>query len=515
MHRFAPVALATLLAATAPAHLRAQTPTPFTVPQPTGHFTDPANLSGERVRPRDGRELPIDGGIGANGQPDNALGLAQMLRKLNTRASLMFIVAHPDDEDGGMLTFYSRGLGARVAILTLNRGEGGQNQMTGDFEDALGLLRTQELLSADRYMGVDTQMFGTEVDFGFTKTKAEAFSKWDHERVLYDAVRAVRIFRPLVIASSFEGAVTDGHGQHQVSGEIAQEVFKAAGDPNVFPELTKEGILPWQPLKVYARLPFSPVTEKGLFDYATGQVVPAEFTNYVTGQKFTTEPTADVTINEGATDPLLTYASANAADLSTKPSNPNEELSYVQFARIGLGLQRSQIGAGMRIPPAGRSDVSYHLYGSMLKNESSQEKSFFDGIDTSIDGIGSFTIAPFPPLQRVLRSVSTKIQLAINNLDPRQPSKIAPQLAEALKSVDDAISAVQEFKLGVPYAQENVLHELRIKRVQLNDALVLALGLTLDATAPAQDIRAGSSAIVATRFAESASAPLHDVKEGI
>ncbi len=276
-------------------------------PPATSHFTDPANLAGERPRPRNGRELPIDGGLGPDGKPDNALGLAQMLRKLNTRASLMLIVAHPDDEDGGMLTYYSRGLGARVAVLTLTRGEGGQNQMTGDFEDALGLLRTQELLSADRYMGVDTQMFGTEVDFGFTKTKAEAFQKWNHERVLYDAVRAVRIFRPLVIAAVFSGAVTDGHGQHQVSGQIAQEVFKAAGDPNVFPELTREGILPWQPLKVYARVPFSRVTAQGLYDYATGQTVPAEFTNYVTGQTFTTEPSADVTINEGATDPLLTY----------------------------------------------------------------------------------------------------------------------------------------------------------------------------------------------------------------
>ncbi len=277
----------------------------------------------------------------------------------------MLIVAHPDDEDGGMLTYYSRGLGARVAVLTLTRGEGGQNAMTGDFEDALGLLRTQELLSADRYMGVD-QFFGTEVDFGFTKTKSEAFAKWGHDRVLYDAVRAVRIYRPLVIAAVFSGAVTDGHGQHQVSGQIAQEVFKAAGDPTIFPELTREGILPWQPLKVYARVPFSRVTAQGLYDYATGQTVPAEFTNYVTGQKFTTAPTPDVTINEGQTDPLLTWSAADLSDLRSKPSNLNEQISYVQFARIGLGLQRSQIGGGDRVSRAGRVDVSYHLYGSRV-----------------------------------------------------------------------------------------------------------------------------------------------------
>src|SRR6185312_14576060 len=143
--------------------------------------------------------------------------LAENLKKLSTRASLLMIVAHPDDEDGGMLTYESRGQGARVGMLTLTRGEGGQNVMSGDFDGALGLLRTQELLAADRYMGVD-QMFGTEVDFGFTKTKEEAFAKWTHERVLYDAVRAVRLYRPLVVTSVFVGGVTDGHGQHQVSG---------------------------------------------------------------------------------------------------------------------------------------------------------------------------------------------------------------------------------------------------------------------------------------------------------
>jgi LmbE family N-acetylglucosaminyl deacetylase len=503
MHRFAPVALATLLAATASAPLRAQTPTPFTPPQPTAHFTDPANLAGERVRPRDGRELPIDGGLSANGQPDNALGLAQMLRRLNTRASIMLIVAHPDDEDGGMLTYYSRGLGARVAILTLNRGEGGQNQMTGDFEDALGLLRTQELLSADRYMGVD-QMFGTEVDFGFTKTKQEAFQKWNHERVLYDAVRAVRIYRPLIIASTFEGAVTDGHGQHQVSGQIAQEVFKAAGDPSVFPELTKEGILPWQPLKVYARVPFSRVSAQGLFDYATGQTVPAEFTNYVTGQTFTTTPTADVTINEGQPDPLLTYNAANATDLRSKPSNLNEQLSYVQFARIGLGLQRSQIGGGMRVPPAGRSEVSYHRYGSMLKNQPKHEESFFDGANTSLEGIADLVqdqqAAPVN-LRSNLNVIQAEVAAA-QRLSPNHPNLAAKPLAEALSLTDKIIAGVQLSTLP-PEQKQNLLHELRIKRVQLNDALALALGLNLDATAPSDDLLVDSDAPVQIKLAAS------------
>src|SRR6202012_2649995 len=199
--------------------------------------------------------------------------LEQSLIKLRTRASLLMIVAHPDDEDGGMLTYEARGQGGRTATLALPRGEGGKNLMSGDFDDALGLVRTQELLAADRYLGVD-QMFGTEVDFGFSKTREEALAQWTHERVLYDAVRAVRLFRPLVITSVFVGGPPDGHGPHQVSGETAQEVFPAAADPKVFPEM---GLEPWAPLKVYARVPFAQAGKEGIFDYATGKYVPVRF----------------------------------------------------------------------------------------------------------------------------------------------------------------------------------------------------------------------------------------------
>src|SRR5579863_7411043 len=104
-------------------------------------------------------------------------GLDRWLRALSTRASILMVTAHPDDEDGGMLAYETRGLGARVGLLTLNRGEGGQNVMAMDLYDALGLTRTEELLTADRYMGVD-QYFTSVVDYGFSKTREEALEKW-------------------------------------------------------------------------------------------------------------------------------------------------------------------------------------------------------------------------------------------------------------------------------------------------------------------------------------------------
>src|ERR1041384_7968493 len=114
------------------------------------------------------QEIPINQGSAA---------LWQSLEKLHTRASMLMVTAHPDDEDGGMLTYESRGRGTRVALLTLNRGEGGANVMSNDYFDALGLVRTMELLRAGRHYGVD-QYFTRLIDYGFSKTKSESIGRW-------------------------------------------------------------------------------------------------------------------------------------------------------------------------------------------------------------------------------------------------------------------------------------------------------------------------------------------------
>ena len=232
-----------------------------------------------------------------------AADLEQTLKRLGTTASVLVIVAHPDDEDGALMTYLSRGLGVRVTLLTLTRGEGGQNAMSAESYDALGLIRTNELLKADEYYGA-RQLWGTEADFGFSKTQEESFAKWGHDRVLYDAVLAVRMVRPQVILSTFVGGPSDGHGHHQVSGEIAQEAFKVAGDPKVFPEQLKNGLQPWQPLAVYSRAPFARIENGQMFDYATGKWAPARFHNYVTGEWTEGAPKADVTIPVGTWDPV-------------------------------------------------------------------------------------------------------------------------------------------------------------------------------------------------------------------
>jgi len=302
-----------------------------------------------------------------------SVGLWQSLKKLQTRASLMMVVAHPDDEDGGMLAYESRGQGVDTTLFTLNRGEGGQNVMSSDYWDELGILRTQELLAAGNYYGVH-QYFSRVADFGFSKTLEEALKTWGHDRVLYDAVRIVRLTRPLVVSSTFAGNVSDGHGHHQVSGVMAQEVYKAAGNPTVFPDQIEEGLRPWSPLKVYARVPFARVTEKGIYDYATGHWEPVRFRNYVTDTWIEGVPKATVEIPSGEYNPLFAR-------------------SYLQLSREGLNEQKSQLG-GIGIPVSRPFSSPYHLYASRVEKVLPEhETSFFEGIDVSLAGIADYVPA--------------------------------------------------------------------------------------------------------------------------
>ncbi len=387
-----------------------------------------------------------------------AAALQQSLRKLATRSSLMLIVAHPDDEDGGMLTYESRGQGSRVALLTLTRGEGGQNIMSNDLWDALALVRTQELLAADRRYGVD-QYFTRVADFGFSKTLDEALTVWGHDRVLYDVVRAVRINRPLVLAAVFVGGITDGHGQHQVSGEMAQEVFKAAGDPNVFPDQIKAGLLPWTPLKVYARVPSFSISPKGMYDYATGKWAPVRFHDYVSGKSIDAVPSTTLNIPEGTYDPALGG-------------------SYIQLAREGLGQQKSQNG-GTGIPLPGVFNVPYHRYGSRVKSPD-KEQSFYDGIDISLAGMASLAPGQHPFLTTGLHQIALSVDQATKAFSPAQPAKTVPLLAAGLKQTQLLIQNVAHSNLSAD-EKYNINYELKVKEAQFNSAIIEALGVTLNA----------------------------------
>ncbi len=164
-----------------------------------------------------------------------AAGLTQVLERLQTTASALHVGAHPDDEDSAFLARTARGDHARVAYLSLNRGEGGQNIIGPELFEALGVIRSEELLQA-RTLDGGQQFFTRAIDYGFSKTRQEAAAKWNEREILGDMVRVIRTFRPLVVSARFLGTPADDHGQHQLAGYLTPLAFRAAADPNEFPE---------------------------------------------------------------------------------------------------------------------------------------------------------------------------------------------------------------------------------------------------------------------------------------
>lgn len=383
-----------------------------------------------------------------------APGLARCLAQLRTRASMLMITAHPDDEDGGLLALQTRGMGARASLMTLTRGEGGQNAMSNDMYDALGLLRTQELLAADRYYGV-TQYWGSVIDYGFSKTREEALEKWGHDRVLGEVVRVIRETRPLVLVSVFAGAPTDGHGNHQVSGQMTQEAFLAAGDASKFPEQIQEGLRPWSPQKVYAHVPFFQPTKEGIYDYATDKYVPVRFFDYVHQQWIEGKPATDLSIQEGEPD---------------VPSG----LTYLQIGREGLAHQQTQNHGGM-IPSPAFFASEYHRYGERVATVS-PEHSLYDGIDVSVQAIAGLATGDTAFLQPGLQAISDRAEEAATLYKVDHAAAIAPVLLNGLKATRALIGAVEKSSLDEP-GKSDVAFELKMKEAQFERALSLALGL--------------------------------------
>jgi LmbE family N-acetylglucosaminyl deacetylase len=372
-------------------------------------------------------------------QETGAAGLRLLLRKLQTTGRLMQVDAHPDDEDGGMLTLEARGKGVSTLLLTLNRGEGGQNKLGSNLFDALGVLRTLEVLAADRYYGVE-QRFSRVADFGYSKTAEETFQKWQgHDIALADIVRVVRTFRPDVLVARFSGTDRDGHGHHQVSSILTQEAFRAAADPKRFPEQIAEGLQPWQPKKLY-------IGNVCGFGSAT-----CDAANYT------------VRLNTGAVDPVLGQ-------------------SYVQFALEGLRHQQSQGLSGVSVP-AGDRFTFYKLVDSVVEppHKDAIEQGFFDGLDEALPALAARLGDEEKKvlwLRGDLASIASDIKHAVEKGDSDDPASAAEPLANAVEGLAATIDRLEKSSV-TDARKENVIAVLQEKQDDAQKAANIAFNLHL------------------------------------
>jgi LmbE family N-acetylglucosaminyl deacetylase len=183
-------------------------------------------------------------------EPEAGAAILHELKSFNTVATVLHVAAHPDDENTQLITYFARARGYRMGYLSVTRGDGGQNEIGPEFDEKLGVARTQELLAARRIDG-GRQFFTRAIDFGFSKTAEETLVMWDRSQVLGDVVRVIRMFRPDVIVTRFSpGSSGETHGHHTASGILGVEAFKLAGDPKAYPEQLTQGLTVWQPKRV-------------------------------------------------------------------------------------------------------------------------------------------------------------------------------------------------------------------------------------------------------------------------
>lgn len=192
--------------------------------------------------------LTFSNGFSQSAPNRTSADMYQSLQKLKVLGSVLYMAAHPDDENTRLIAYLSKDKLYKTGYLSLTRGDGGQNLVGEEQGIELGLLRTQELLAARRTDGGE-QFFTRAFDFGFSKNPEETFTKWDKEKILADVVWVIRKFQPDIIVTRFPTTGEGGHGHHTGSAILAGEAFAAAADPNRFPEQLKF-VSVWQTKRV-------------------------------------------------------------------------------------------------------------------------------------------------------------------------------------------------------------------------------------------------------------------------
>lgn len=406
----------------------------------------------------------------AHAQERGAAELARLVDGLGVSARVLVIAAHPDDEDTQLIAWLARGRHVETAYLSLTRGDGGQNLIGDELGEALGVIRSEELLAARRVDG-GRQYFSRAYDFGFSKTAAETFEKWPREAILGDVVRIVRQFRPHVIVSIFSGTARDGHGHHQAAGVLAREAYEVSGDATRFPE-SGFGVT-WTPAKFYRSARFNPAD-------------------------------ATLAVQVGEYDPILgrSYAEVAGASRSQHRSQGFGSLERRGPSLTFLTREASRVGA-----PA----------------DAESERSIFDGIDTTWARFGA--AARTPAQRSAIDSMPAAAQAARQAMDFREPAAVIPALVRIRRlldaictpgepsgcagvSPDSATGGVTARPRTVQRGDPDLHRSHATALARVNDALIAAAGITVEAESPREVVVAARRMPVAVRVYNQGTLPV-------
>lgn len=361
----------------------------------------------------------------------NAAEIKLALNKLGKLCSVLYVGAHPDDENTAVLAYLANEMQCRTAYLSLTRGEGGQNLIGTERGAALGVIRTQELLAARRIDGAE-QMFTRAIDFGFSKTAEESLRLWNKQEVLADVVWAIRKFRPDVVITRFPPDERAGHGHHIASAILAAEAFKIAGDKTKFPEQLKY-VAEWQP----KRLVWNSFVRQG-----------------------DTPPTDALKYDVGKFNPLLGK-------------------SYTEIAAESRTMHKSQ-GQGTAAVRGERIEYFTHVDGEKAT------KDLLDGVETSWKRVEGEEIA---------NKTIAEIQTQFKPENPSAIFSKLAQTAEdtlslRIKAVERRI-ALEKRSQPIPQNLLTQIHYLFNKEAELSELIRAASGLWLEAVAAQPTVTTG------------------------
>ena len=379
----------------------------------------------------------------------------EAINKARVATRILFTTAHPDDESASMLAYLSRGLYADVGLLTITRGQGGQNAIGPEQDAPLGVIRTTELLAADEHYGVH-QFFTRAVDTGFSKSPERTMKIWG-DLPVEDMVRVIRMYRPDVVINGW-GGVRFGHGQHQASGIYTPQAIAAAADPAKFPEQIKEGLKPWK-----VRLELRP----GSFGFG----------------------------------PAPPQTSAGAVQLPVNDVSPLWGKSYVQMGMEGHEQHRSQGTPSLFGNPFFRRPPT-------LVIERGQEAG--DGFDAKLLAEPIAALAQrFPALQNLmapaLGSADESLAAAAKSALALDRAAAAKSLAEAGKDIAAAQAKISGAGGGDAKAAE---WELEGVRERIDAALADDIALPIDTQADRHELVAGETFAVNVNFLDQPAAPV-------
>ena len=398
-------------------------------------------------------------------QERGAVLVHEIVRGLGNSARVLMIGAHPDDEDTQLITWLARGHRVETAYLSLTRGDGGQNLIGNELGEALGVVRTEELLAARRIDG-GRQYFTRAYDFGFSKSADETFRRWPREVLLRDVVTIVRAFRPHVIVSVFSGTPRDGHGHHQVAGLLAREVYDAAGDTVRFPAHATGGIGPWTPRKLY----------RGVYRF------------------------------QGADPDTLATLRVNVGEYNAVIGR-----SYAEIAGESRSQHLSQ-GFGSLQPKGARFSWLRREASRVIPASSARaERSIFDGIDTSWARLRRATTSASD--QALLDSLPLVLQQARAAVAPFDPASAVGALTthlRMLRTLRERATCPSDARAVLLCGEQagDLALSLEDAARRSATALLEAAGISVDAVASLEIVAAGDSVPVSLEVFNRGRAPV-------